>query len=336
MMKPSEELEKQVKHAVRMFAISIATNRKVVSDMTPLVEVTSQLSLSNLDYWERLIRGEFAEVMRSSPHPRWKFWGNSPQILTWLDLISWDGYTRERTLRTISGPVPNSFFFALVLRRLNDWVPQVREAAREKILSLVNESDPASVVEALCLTLSHWNSWGRMEQSDKQAILDSISNPRIALSLQSKIVSSSSGPMVTLMSQAIRTSALDDSIHDIARRAVQPSVRAKAYRGLFEGRVVWLEGRKWEWTDKRYCEGKFVPVLGERQLTFRLPFMEVLHRSSEDRSSIVRRVAAEFLIKNLNSLGTDAAMFAERFANDKSGTVSERGRFAISQLGAGK
>ena len=335
-MKPTSELETRVKSAVRKFAITVVTDRKIFADITPIVKVTNELPLANLDYWERFIRSEFAEVMRSSPPPRWKFWGKSPQILTWLDLISWDGYTRERTIRTISGPVPNSFFLALLLRRLNDWVPQVREAAREKIPTLLSESDPISVVEALCLTLSHWNSWGRMEQSDKQAILDSISNPRIELSLQSKIVSSSSGPMVTLMSQATRTSALDDSIHDIARGAVQPSVRAKAYRGLFEGRVVWLEGRKWEWTDKRYCEGKFVPVLGERELTFRLPFMEILHQSSEDRSSIVRRVAAEFLIKNLNSLGTDAAMFAEKFANDKSGSVSERGRFAINQLGAGK
>lgn len=204
--------KKKLNMPLETFAISIVFNRKVVADMTPLVEVTSQLHLSNLDYWERLIRGEFAEVMRASPQPRWKSWGKSPQILTWLDLISWDGYTRERTLRTITGPVPNSFFFALVLRRLNDWVPQVREAAREKILSLIDESDPTDIVDALCLTLSHWNSWGRMKGSDRQVILDSISNKRIAHSLKSKIINSAAGPMATLMSQVGRTSTLDEWI----------------------------------------------------------------------------------------------------------------------------
>jgi hypothetical protein len=300
--------------------------------MSSVIEVTSNLNLSNLDYWERLIRSEFAEVMRSSPHPRWKFWDNSHQILTWLDLVSWDGHTRERTLRTISGPVPNSFFFAMVLRRLNDWVPQVREAAREKLLLLVNNSAPENVVDALCLTLSHWNSWGRMSPADKQVILDCISNKRIMPLLESKITGSAAGPMTTLLSQVGRTPALDGSLHKVAKRAIQPSVRAKAYRCLFDGKMVWLKKRKWDWTDKRHCEGKLVPVFGDREVPTNLSLVEIMSISSEDPSSIVRRVAAEFLIKNLNQLGSEATLFAEKFACDFSTPVAERGRFALKKI----
>ena len=238
----SMEQEEQVKRAVREFAALISTSRGVVADMSSVVEATAKLPLSNLDCWERLIRNEFSEAMRASSTPSSRFWGSSPQILTWLDLVSWDGHTRERTLRAIKGPVPNSFFFAMVLRRLNDWVPQVREAAREKITSLVNESASENVVDALSLTLSHWNSWGRMELLDRQVILNVASNERIADSLKSKIISSASGPMAKLMSQVGRTSALDNFLYEIAKKALQPSVRARAYRCLFEGKVFWLEG----------------------------------------------------------------------------------------------
>ena len=47
---------------------------------------------------------------------------------------------------------------------------------------------------------------------------------------------------------------------------------------------------------------------------------------------IVSRVAAEFLIRNLDEFGTQAKSFVEYFASDKSGSVSERGRFALKQL----
>ncbi|WP_445768131.1 hypothetical protein [Rheinheimera sp.] len=47
---------------------------------------------------------------------------------------------------------------------------------------------------------------------------------------------------------------------------------------------------------------------------------------------MVRRVAAEFLIRELEALGDDAKGFAQAFAEDKSSPVSERGRFALKQL----
>ncbi|MEP7703577.1 hypothetical protein [Paraglaciecola sp. 25GB23A] len=60
--------------------------------------------------------------------------------------------------------------------------------------------------------------------------------------------------------------------------------------------------------------------------------IDLLKRSSEDRSSIVRRVSAEILIRELGNLGIKARVFAERFASDNSRAVSERGEFAIKTL----
>lgn len=327
-----KNIDEKVASAVRDFANSINSGSKVVADMSALIDVTNQLPLSSFDYWERFIRSEFSSALRESAPPSWKVWSRPKDMMTWLDLISWDGYRREKSLRALSGAAPNTFFFSLAVRRLNDWVPQVREAAREKLLEVAKSTDPKFVVEALCIALSSWSSWGRIEQKDKEALFQIICEKKIADSLLYKLVSSASGPMPSLFSQLGRTPILDGSIEKIASLAVQPSVRAKAYRSLFEGRIVWMEGRKWEWTDKRYCEGRLKPIVAERKLVTNIDLLDLLKKSSDDRSSIVRRVSAEIVIRELDNLGPLANEFAEKFASDKCLPVSERGNFALKKL----
>lgn len=331
-MQQSWIMKDKVISAVREFANSIHSRSKVVADMSALIDVTSQLSLTSFDYWERLIRSEFSLALRESTPPWWKVWSKPSELLTWLDLISWDGYKREKTLSALSGAAPNTFFFSLIVRRLNDWVPQVREAARQKLPEIAKATNPEFVVEALCIALSNWNSWGRIEEADKKVFLQIIGEEQIADLLRSKLIYSSSGPMPSLFSQLGRTPILDGKIEEIAGLAIQPSVRAKAFRSLFEGRIAWIEGRKWEWTDIRYCEGRLKPIISERKVNVQTPLLDLLKISSEDRSSIVRRVSAEFLIRELENLGTVAREFAEKFASDTSEAVSERGRFAVKQL----
>lgn len=47
------------------FILAINNVLKSKGDMTPMIEVTSQLKLVNLDYWERLIREEVAKYLVS-------------------------------------------------------------------------------------------------------------------------------------------------------------------------------------------------------------------------------------------------------------------------------
>ncbi|OBT09617.1 hypothetical protein A9267_20555 [Shewanella sp. UCD-FRSSP16_17] len=325
-------MEDKIVSAVKDFANSINSGGKMVADMSSLIDVTSQLPLSSFDYWERLIRSEFSLALRKSTPPKWKVWSKPSELLTWLDLISWDGYKREKTLRTLSGAAPNTFFFSLAIRRLNDWVPQVREAAREKLPEIAKATNPEFVVEALCIALSNWNSWGRIKEEDKNVLLQIICDEEIAESLRSKLISSTSGPMPSLFSQLGRTPILDENIENIASKAAQPTVRAKAYRSLFEGKISWIEGRKWEWTDIRYCEGRLNPIVAEREVSVQTSLLTLLNLSSEDRSSIVRRISAEILIRDLSNIGVIARDYAEKFASDKSQAVSERGRFALKKL----
>ena len=300
--------------------------------MSSLAHATSRLPLARFDYWERLIRREFFTALDDRLYQKWSFRGTSSRMLTWLDLISDDGYEREKTLRTISGPAPNAFFFSLALRRLNDWVPQVREAARSGLPMLAGETRPDHVVDALCIALANWSSWGRAESADKRVLLDIAARRDIAGALKDRLISSTFGPMPTLFAQLGRIPVLDDFLGEIAEKAKQPAVRARAYRSQFEGRMVWIEGREWEWIDVRYCEGRLKAVVAERKLDTSASTMALLRKSAQDRSSLVRRVAAEFLIRDLEKIGNEARSLAEQFASDPSGPVSERGRFALRRL----
>lgn len=327
-----QDREEQVLSAVREFVESINSGRNVTADMSAVVTATSQLPLSNLGYWESLIRQQFVSGRESTPQPKSKFWSKPERFLTWIDIISRDGYKREKTLRTLTGAAPNSFFFALALRRLNDWVPQVREAAREKLPEIADVSDPNYVVDALCTILPHWNSWGRMDNADKRVLLEIISSERVASALVDKLLTATSGPMAAIFSQVGRTSVLDGHLDEIAKEAIQPALRAKAYRSQFEGKLTWFEGRVWEWTDIRYCEGRLKPAVGERSVSTSTPFIETLRLAAADPSPMVRRVAAEMLIRELDNLGSESLQLADRFACDASPSVAERGRFALKRL----
>jgi len=332
-MPQKREHEDEVLSAVRQFARSVNVSRKVVADMSLLVDVTSRLSLKNLDVWERIIRWEFLNSLEVSKSPKWKVWAQPTPFLTWIDLCSGDGFKREKTLRSLSGAAPNSFFFAIAVRRLNDWVPQVREAARDKLLEIAKNSDPENVVDVLCATLPHWNSWGRMDDKDKQILLDITSIENVVLTLKSRFISSTSGPMSSILAQAGRTDKLDRYLNEIAKNAIQPSVRAKTYRCLLERKMTWFAGRKWTWTDKQYCKGRLEPILCERNLSVESPFIETLNLAARDRSPMVRRVAGEMLIRELKSIGAESIKIAELLASDPSSTVAERGRFVLDRLG---
>lgn len=161
-MRSQQEQEAEVLSAIRIFSKSAYGSPNVFADMSSLIGATANLPLSNLDHWERFIRWNIACEMQASKPPKWQVWTKPTVFLTWVDLCSEDGFRRERTLLVLSGGAPNRFFFSMAIRRLNDCVAQVKDAACEKLLPLAKDSDPEVVADVLVATFSHWNSWGRI------------------------------------------------------------------------------------------------------------------------------------------------------------------------------
>lgn len=332
-MKDYRKTKNDIVLAIEAFTRSIDSSNDYRGDMSLLVQVTSNLKLVRLGYWERLIRSELDSNLYLTAQSKWARWFKPAPELTWLDIVNADGYKREKSLRALSKDgAPNAFSLALAVRRLNDWVPQVRTAAREVLPSMLKSTEPKYVTEVLCMLLINWHSWGKIEEIDKHLFLDMVISEKMALLLKSRLISSTSGPMPSLLSQIGRTGILDNYLNEIASNAVQPYVRAKAYRSLFESRMTWVKSREWQWIDKYYGEQKLVPIIAERKIDVQTPFLELLNRSAVDRSPIVRQVSAEFLIRNIESLGIHARNLAEKFAADKSANVAEQGRFVLIKL----
>lgn len=332
-MQKHQKAANEILSVIKTFTLSIDSSNNYRGDMSPLIHATSSMPLVNLGYWERLIRSELDNNLHSTTQSKWMRWLQPVPKLTWLDIVNANGYKREKSLRALSKyGAPNAFALALAMRRLNDWVPQVRTAAREVLPSLLNNTESEYVVEVLCMLLINWHSWGKMEETDKHIFLDMVISEEMALLIKSRLISSTSGPMPSLLSQIGRTDILDNYLNEIAIDAVQPYVRVKAYRSLFEGRMTWVEGQEWQWIDKAYGKKKLIPIIGERKIDVQAPFLELLNSSATDRSPFVRQVSAEFLIRNIESLGVKARIFAEKFAADKSASVAEQGKFLLRKL----
>lgn len=318
--------------AIRRLLSAGVTASEAADLMARVASETKSIPLRGMDVWERTIRAEVWAAERHTTETSWKFWVRPPRFTSWLDLCSHDGRKREAALRVTSGGAPSAFLLALALRRLNDWVPQVRNAARETLPKLTSHSEPQDVADVLWSLLAHWSTWGRMEHADREAVATIASSESVSIALRSKIMDATAGPAALVLSQCARLPTFDSWIQDFAQGAVQPAVRARAFRWLFLGRTTWLVGHKWRWTDLAYCKRKLEPTLESRDIPSKQPIMMTLVAAMGDRSPMVRRVAAEFLIRELPSLGENALPLAQRVASDTSPSVAERGKFALKEL----
>ncbi len=300
--------------------------------MARVASETKSIPLRRMDDWERTIRAELWSAEPGNSEASWKFWVRPRRLTSWLDLCSHDGHKREAALRATSSGAPSAFLLTLAFRRLNDWVPQVRSAAREVLPELASNSAPEDVANALWSLLAHWNTWGRLEPADKDAVATIASVEPVALALRSKIMNATVGPAALVLSQSARLGIFDSWIQEVAQGAAQPAARARAFRWLFLGRTTWVVGRKWRWTDLAYCKGKLEPILESRDIPTNWSFAMTLGAAMADRSPMVRRVAAEFLIRELPSLGENALPLAQRTASDMSPSVARLGHFALKQL----
>ncbi len=322
--------------AVHQFMLALFDD-SAESDFTPIIDLTDKLPLTHLDKWERQLRtGIFPLALATQPSAWTRLTRKPPtktqRAITWLDLCSYDGFARERALSELSGGAPNALFFALALRRLNDWVPQVRIAARLRLLSMAAETPSEQVVDGLFATLPYWQGWGRLTNADRDVLLEITSIEAVAELIKLRIVSTPAGPIPGIFVQIGRTDVLDSALPTIAQNAVQPAVRARAYRALLEEKMSWLEGYDWVWVDKRWGKRKAVPRLAERPLKYDIPFLDVMKQAIADRSPMVRRVAGAALIEQRHSIGPELATMAAMLASDANPSVAENGQFILDRL----
>jgi len=323
----------EVLESVRNLTKTADTHKNFSSAESQFFQASSKIQVRNLGEWERAIRRAAYHATQSKGRLRFRLMPAGEKFSAlWLDLFSGNGFRRENAIRSIVDGAPNAFLFAVLVRRLNDWVEQVRLAAKDAIPDIAANTQPEVILGALWAIIPSIHTWGRLQTAEKEVVADVMCLNFVAPQLAAKIVQSTAGPAASILSQAGRRSSLDASLKMIASSAIQPAVRAKAYKSLLEGRAVWVEGRKWTWTDKIFCKGRYEPVLGERPIHEKYSIAETFRDAIRDKSPAVRKVAGDALIAKRELLGADAMPLAKALSGDSYPSIAERGQYVVDRL----
>lgn len=249
--------------------------------------------------------------------------------LEYVFIFHRDGRLREAALRKISEPLPNPFLFAAIAWRLNDWAAPVRQAAVDCAARTFPETSPEIVAEAGMTLLTRQATWGRW--GSERALWDAaISRSDVAQSLARLFATRTTGPMASLLRQALRSESMDEHLDYLAHDAVQPAVRATAIQSLVNGYTEWPNGWRWRWIDKSMGVRRRETEFARRGLATSTDTHGLIRRSLNDRAAAVRNVAISGLIQNQADM-PDARQLAATMLADRSAAVRERAEFIINR-----
>ncbi len=241
---------------------------------------------AGLDRWSTGVR-----EVRAGPGAK-DIFEVAPEI-AWLYLFHRNGHLREAALTKITSPPTGAFLFSALVTRMNDWVPQVRQAASDCAERIFPETAPEVIAQAAFYLLPQSLLWGRW--TSERLTLDRVfARPDVIQEIAATLSRSRTGPTTVVLEQALRHEGFDASLADLSRHAVQPALRALALRVLLKGAAVWREyGFEKDWTDKSMGRWRTVPKQGTRPVHSDLPKSQLIQRGLSDRSVRVRRVAVD-------------------------------------------
>ena len=88
-MKDYRKTKNDIVLAIEAFTRSIDSSNDYRGDMSLLVQVTSNLKLVRLGYWERLIRSELNNNLHATTRPIWARLFEPNAKLNWLDVLDY-------------------------------------------------------------------------------------------------------------------------------------------------------------------------------------------------------------------------------------------------------
>jgi hypothetical protein len=280
---------------------------------------------ANLSWWKPRKRFSLMRPLRKRLSNR-DLLRKNPDY-AWLLLFHSDGYVREIALDAIARPPDSPFLFAALAWRLNDWVEPVRQAAKRcagRVLPLVRTD--IAVSGALYL-LDRRLVWGRWR--DEVETLDGFfARADVIAALAEQCRDRRTGPVATCLRHALRYPNIDGHLADLAANAMQPAVRAVAYRCLMTGKARWPADYEWEWIDKVYGLRRRVLRMESRDIEISPPIAETIRQAMQDRSVIVRVLAADSLTDARAHMANADNLIAE-LAKDRSYAVRWRADYML-------
>ena len=250
--------------------------------------------------------------------------------LAWLFIFHRDGHQREAALNLLVTAAPSPFLLAAVIWRLNDWVPQVRGAARRAFRRVMPASPLSAIVALAPFLVIQTRSWLRWDSEDAANIDQLLTRPDVVEALAQWLSTATNGRVAQTLQLMLRNDALDRFLPALAAGAILPTVRATALRTLIEERATWRIGFEIEWVDKVFGKSRPIPVLEHRPISRPGTWEEYVEQGLNDRAVSVRRIAADALSKSPRAFPRLREAVVE-MASDPSSSIRARADFLLRQ-----
>ncbi|OJF92865.1 hypothetical protein [Pararhizobium antarcticum] len=246
----------------------------------------------------------------------------TPEDLAWFSLCDPDGFVRERALEGINMPPPSAIRLALLMIRLNDWVPQVRAAAQRCLDRVGAGIAPEVFVDTLPYCLQALPLASRMGDGGA-ALIALVSRPDIHDLIADRLMNGEGGAIVRIFRDLMSTDLFDAQLPALAASARNTAIRARALRILLAGAVEDIPVLREFWISRTLGIKRPVAGTATRPIDQAAAAEALISRAARDRTVAVRKAAAQGLVRHRNDVDDLDALVA-LFDTEKNPAILDR------------
>ena len=244
--------------------------------------------------------------------------------LGWLLMFHGSGYVRQGAMEALTTSPSCPFEVAAVVYRLNDWVDNVRAASKVYASRFLGTASAEVIGESTFFLLPQSAYLNRWDDEALSIWKETIYRADVLSTLREQFLAPRRGKVGQSLRLLLQRPDFDSSLEKLALGAKLPTVRAIAIETLIMGRARWVVGYRREWVNKVYGITRRVAEFDSRRVEIRFGVAEVLHAAAQDKSSLVRRIAADYLIAQRESWTPEMFKISEALKRDKSPAVRSR------------
>jgi len=223
------------------------------------------------------------------------------------------------------------FEVAAVVYRLNDWVGSVRAASSVYARKFLVTASAETISESAFFLLPQVHQLNRWDDEALLVVQNSIYRTEVLNEMREQFLASHSGKVGQSLRLILQRSDFDVHLEKLALEARLPTVRAIATETLLMRRARWFVGYRREWVNKVYGITRRTAEFETRDVEVDFRVADVLGAAARDKSSLVRRIAADFLIAKRGQLTPELAEIVGELTNDRSAAVRSRIEFLLKK-----
>ena len=260
-----------------------------------------------------------------------RFVTHEPKLARLL-MFHCNGYVRQMALEAFKDPPQNGFEFAALVYRMNDWVPQVREAAASAFARTTDCVPAAAISGGLISLLPRTQEFRRWSERERERFKACIEQPDVTRDIHRMMMGRPNGRIGAYFRLVLRNPLMDKHLPDFASKASFPLVRATAFEALITRRTRWFVGQDWQWIDKRHGLKRRTPRHDSRPVQHDLDLVALIRQGAADRSVIVRKTVARAMVEARADLPDDVWESAKALAKDTSAAVRLHAEFFLKNV----